>query len=182
MLTCDNTWFPFSVVAELRRRARLDVARGLFPEDKRYLDRCTAWVPGWGIVLVLTRDTNHHISGWWKNPDYERCWHLSISQRDPITANIAPRSTGEHDRWVCEFFREDARSLWSEAPYSPVGKKFDVWHYRLFVQPDWETVIVPRGEVYSKEFTELGWLSYSDLRDKQAKEKALLEEQAGQDL
>jgi hypothetical protein len=24
-------------------------------------------------------DIGAHTSGWWKNPDYEACWHLSIS-------------------------------------------------------------------------------------------------------
>lgn len=48
------------------------------------------------------------------------------------------------------------------APFSPDGKRCDVHHYRLFLAPDWRTPILPRKELYSREFTEAGWKSWSD--------------------
>lgn len=30
-------------------------------------------------IVIMTRDIGYHTSGWWKNPDYERCFHVSIS-------------------------------------------------------------------------------------------------------
>jgi hypothetical protein len=159
----DQHWLTESIVGEMRRVAKLGVSQGQ-RADRPYLERCKGFCTQSGIVLIFSRDTGHHSSGWWKNPDYERCWHLSISLADPYTLERAPRSQKIHDHWVEAFYRDNARSVWTEAPFSDVGKKHDVWHYRLFVEPDWETVIVPRGEVYSKAFTEKGWLSYSDLK------------------
>lgn len=37
-----------------------------------------------------------------------------------------------------------------------------VYHYRLFCDEAWKP-IMPRGEVYSTQFTERGWKSFSDL-------------------
>lgn len=37
-----------------------------------------------GLMTILTRDIGYHSSGWWKNPDFERCLHLSISFFHPI--------------------------------------------------------------------------------------------------
>src|SRR5262249_14385874 len=51
------------------------------------------------------------------------------------------------------------------------GRKLDVWHYRLFCDPGWQP-IKPRGEVYSRELTEAGWKSYSDLSEEHRKEAA----------
>jgi hypothetical protein len=46
-----------------------------------------------------------------------------------------------------------------------------VWHYRLFADPSW-AAIVPRGEVYSTELTEAGYLSFSELGYQTAQEAA----------
>jgi len=50
-------------------------------------------------------------------------------------------------------------------PYSSGGKANEVWHYRVFTNPAGEPIL-PRGEVYSREFTEKGWLSFSDLQNR----------------
>ena len=45
----------------------------------------------------------------------------------------------------------------------PLGvKRAEVYHYRLFCDEGWQP-IMPRGEVYSTQFTELGWKSFSEL-------------------
>jgi len=59
-------------------------------------------------------------------------------------------------------FCDDRRLLWIEPPYSPEGRRSDVHHYRLFCDEHWQP-IKPRGEVYSTDFTEKGWKSFSEL-------------------
>lgn len=109
-----------------------------------------------------TRDIGHHTGGWWKNPDYERCWHLSMAQRDPMTGSPVPKQAAFYQELAEAFFGGDAKLTWLEGPYTPEGKALDVWHYRLFCDEGWQP-IKPRGEVYSKEFTEAGWHSFSDI-------------------
>jgi hypothetical protein len=117
------------------------------------------------LRLIFTRDTGHHTSGWFKNPDYERCLHLSISP-----AALAPRSTcpdrdppaNIEQLLVPAFFGAGARFAWRESPKSPEGKASRVQHWRVFCDHLWHP-IVPRKEVYSRDFTEKGWKSASEL-------------------
>lgn len=113
--------------------------------DCRHIDRET------GCDLIFSRDSM------WKGPDYEFCWHLSIS---PLQVGFVREFTISAQRaWVAAFFRDNERLLWLEGQYSDVGKAHEVNHWRLFVSEDWLTPILPRGEVYSK----LGWKSWSEL-------------------
>jgi hypothetical protein len=152
-----------SVAAIMRFEARRGVFRGDGSrDDRRYLRACRRIAHG--TQLIFTRDVGHHACGWWKNPGYERCWHLSMS---PAPAEIWTPGARELDRklrdeWLRAFYRDDVRYIWAEPPYTPEGKAAGVWHYRVFVDPSWSPII-PRGEVYTREFTELGWLSASDL-------------------
>ena len=161
MRTFDKTWLMTTVVAEMRRRAKQE---SLTPwaDQRRVLERCKAYHQPTGTILLFSRDEGHHESGWWKNPDYERCEHLSLSFRDPTTGQIAPRDVKRTREWLGYFFGGDVKKLWCEPPYSPEGKAIEIWHYRLFCAPNW-TPIIPRGEVYNRELTEAGWLSYSDM-------------------
>ncbi len=131
------------------------------PGGEAYRDCCTTMHTD-GAVLMFTRDTGHHSSGWFKNPDYERCWHLSISFRDPETGEGRPFDHAEAERWVKMFFRGHTEKVWCEPPRYPEGKLFEVHHYRLFCDEAWQP-IKPRGEVYSREFTEKGWKSFSEI-------------------
>jgi hypothetical protein len=143
--------------------------------------------------VMFTRDVGHHTSGWLKNPDYERCYHLSLSPAGPSPEHDAERrivtapgsglvgpdlkpivglpiQQSELDRdledaWVDAFYGDDARFVWRESPKSDVGRRKGVWHYRVFCDEEWNP-IVPRGEVYSTEFTELGWQSWSEMHAK----------------
>lgn len=93
-----------------------------------------------GSQLIYSRDVGHHTSGWFKNPDYERCRHLSISY------------------------------LWTEPPFTEQGKRDGVWHFRVFCDQGWQP-LMPRGEVYSRELTERGWRSFSEVRELRAREE-----------
>jgi hypothetical protein len=159
------------VVARLKLAAETGFYSGLIetPGAAKYIDRCKGFDRRTGVLLIFTRDTGHHSSGWWKNPDYERCYHLSVSFRDPETLEPAPFDAKTGGQWAKRFFGANVRWLWIEPPYSEQGRALDVYHYRLFCDPGWQP-IKPRGEVYSREFTEAGWKSFSDIHGDRAKE------------
>lgn len=146
------------------------------------------YIPDRGPVsrVLFSRDSGAHTSGWWKNPDYDRCFHLSLSfyDREVIlrwlelgeqyaTTGSLPKDRRETDAWVELFFGDHARLIWCEPPAFDAGKLLDVWHYRLFCDPNWQPIL-PRGEVYTREFTEAGWKSWSDVQA--AEQAAALQE------
>ena len=153
-------------------RMRAMAARGIYngaptPANQAFLARCTWRFEPASVTLIFSRDSGMHSSGWWKNPDYERCLHLSVSfsYRSPIIGapeQLLPQDRKEAARWCELLFGEHRRWLWVESPFSKGGKARDVWHYRLFCDPSWAPIL-PRGEVYTREFTEAGWQSWSDL-------------------
>lgn len=114
---------------------------------------CIWLLEAYPATVVFTKDTGYHTSGWWKNPDYERCWHLSISfvEKKPLKKIIE------------NLFGPFENLIWVEPPYSKEGKSRDIYHYRLFCDEHWQP-IKPRGEVYNTDFTERGWKSFSALQ------------------
>lgn len=170
MRTFDRHWLMEGVAKQMQREARSGTFDGtirtapLYRAEMRkpYLARCTAFHVSTGTMLIFTRDEGMHSSGWWKNPDFERCLHLSLSFKDPLTMQPAPRDIRASKEWVEAFFHDDKRLIWAEPPYSPEGKSSEVWHYRVFCDPLW-TPCLPRKEVYSRDFTEIGWQSFSEL-------------------
>jgi hypothetical protein len=152
------------LVTYLKRTAERGLYFGLLdtPDRRAYFEACTGYHPHTGTALIFTRDSGHHSSGWFRNPDYERCYHLSLSFRDPETGAYAPFNPRLAARWVKLFFGDNRRLLWCEPPYSASGRQVDCWHYRLFCDPGWQP-LKPRGEVYSHEFTEQGWQSFSEI-------------------
>jgi hypothetical protein len=150
---------PFELIAANMRlnacQAGEHRGHGLPPPSCVYRHRPT------GTVLIFTRDSGMHTCGWFKNPDYERCYHLSVSFRDPATGIPRPFERKLADQWVQAFYGEDRRLVWTESPKSDVGRTHEVWHYRLFCNPMWRPM-KPRGEVYSRELTEVGWQSWSE--------------------
>lgn len=169
MRTFDHQWLRPGVAKALTIAA----GRGAFtleqqylehPRNMAYLESCRAYHLPTRTKIIFTRDTGHHTSGWWKNPDYERCLHLSLSFLDPEAEEPRP-VPHRHDlasEWIDAFFPTTKHLVWTEPPFGPEGKRHDVWHYRVFYSTGWTAPILPRGEVYSKDFTEAGWLSWSD--------------------
>lgn len=119
-------------------------------------DSCRWMLERYPATVVFTRDIGYHTSGWWKNPDYERCWHLSISFRGGNEKKALQEI-------INNLFQPYQRLIWVEPPYSQQGKSMEVWHYRLFCDEHWQP-IKPRGEVYDTHFTERGWKSFSELQ------------------
>lgn len=134
-------------------------ARAAYSSSARQVYRPT------GSVLIFTRDIGHHTSGWWKNPDYERCWHLSVSFQDLEQHTYRAFDPVLAESWARCFYRDWARFIWEES--QPLSRRldmpFEVRHYRVFCDPAWEPII-PRGEVYTRDFTEAGWKSWGDVR------------------
>lgn len=161
------------LVIHLKRQAAVGLYSGLIetPGQQAYFDRCTAYHPPTGTALIFTRDSGHHSSGWFRNPDFERCYHLSLSFRDPETGAYAPFNHRLAWRWVKLFFGQYRKLLWCEPPYTAEGKQIECWHYRLFCDPGWQPM-KPRGEVYSREFTEKGWRSFAEIHGAHAGEFA----------
>ena len=62
------------------------------------------------------------------------------------------KDAAETQVWVELFYRDAARLVWCEPPTFREGKTLGVWHYRLFCDPNWQPIL-PRGEVYTREFT-----------------------------
>jgi len=148
------------VLAGAFNKMRAQARSGIFDGSgmTEYLKSCKWWIQKYDCSVLLTRDVGYHTCGWWKNPDYERCWHLSIAFHGGKNKNGLKKI-------IDGLFGDHKRKLWIEPPYSDVGKSKGVWHYRLFCDEQWDP-IVPRGEVYSTQFTERGWKSYSELHDK----------------
>jgi hypothetical protein len=159
-------------IARLRLAALSGIYSGLIRtvHDAQYMARCKADVRVGDTYnrLIFTRDSGHHSSGWWKNPDYERCFHLSVSFAY-LDESPAPFDAERAMRWAKDLFREHVRWVWVEPPYSPEGKVRDVHHYRLFCDEGWQA-IKPRGEVYSRELTEAGWKSFSEIHGVRAEQ------------
>jgi hypothetical protein len=149
------------------------------PANFLLLDDCTGDHLPTGTRLIFTWDEGHHSSGWLKNPQYERCWHLSISFRDPLTGESRGKDVKLTDQWLEAFYHDNRKYIWSESPYSPEGKRRDTWHYRVFCDPAWQPII-PHGEVYSRELTEAGWLSFSELKDEHSRALSQLEPLPGE--
>jgi hypothetical protein len=159
----DQRWLMAGVAKEMKRVAFTGIWYGEGFTD--YMIRCHGYHEPTGSKIGFTRDTGHHTSGWWKNPDYERCLHLSLSFHDPESGEpLGDRDSKLTKEWIELFFGNHQRLIWAEPPYSDYGKQRDTWHYRLFMHDDWQTPLLPRKEVYTREFTEAGWKSWSDVQ------------------
>ena len=172
MRNFDHNWTPENIAQWLLYQASFGTHDGILtPRAQLYTKKCTATHQPTGAILLLTRDEGMHESGWWKNPDYERCLHLSLSFRDPQTGLQRSRDKDWTEKYVEAIFGPTKNLIWTEPPYSPEGKKGDVWHYRVFYAPGWVAPILPRKEVYSKDFTPANWLSWSDYQEKMRLER-----------
>jgi hypothetical protein len=173
---------PESIIRTIRLRASrgFSTGRDQLPRERLYYRSCTHLHWQSGTLIMFTRDTGHHTSGWFKNPDWERCLHLSLSFREPRPTclpdylasphtiaelggviALAPFDSKIAAAWVKAILGDAARFAWTEGPFSAQGKELSVRHYRVFCDRNWEP-IKPRGEVYSRELTEAGFQSWSD--------------------
>lgn len=152
-----------AVAADLRRCSRAGFFDGRdTPEWRLYLNHCRIADTVTGALLIFTRDVGMHSSGWFKNPDYERCEHLSISPLNAASIPNLPLGVPDLDRKTMEV--DDVRRAWIESPKSRSGIAQGVLHWRVFCDVAWQP-ITPRSEVYDPAFTEEGWKSASEVID-----------------
>lgn len=133
---------------------------GLPHQTGHVIEKCRIYHVPTRSLVIFCRDEGMHECGWFKNPDWDRCRHLSLSFCDTDSMPL------EHDhdvarQWVELLFGDKAKYLWVESSFSVEGKARGVVHYRVMCDPGWGPII-PRGEPYSKEWTEKGWKSWSD--------------------
>jgi hypothetical protein len=121
------------------------------------------------VALRFTRDRMHHSVGWWRNAEYEYCYHLSISAREAtamrmLRAGIEPPTGAqgfvsipddEEKYWGRLFYREHANKVWHEPggtdPRYTREEKLrfrHLLHLRLFLDPETFQPFIPTGEVY----------------------------------
>lgn len=121
------------------------------------------------VRLQLSRDRMHHSVGWWRNAEYEYCWHLSISAREidveragRIGLELAGRDRlaelpdGEETYWGRLFFASHANKVWHEPGgtdprLTPEEARINrrIVHLRLFLDPETFEPFIPTGEVYT---------------------------------
>ncbi len=180
VLLFDRSWLLCSVASfMIRFRGQaMNYLQQMTPNGESYKSFARGYHTPTGTLCLFSRDEGMHSSGWWKNPEYERCRHLSLSfyETDALGQPKAmrPRDSKLTEKWIEAFFGSDRKWLWCEPPVTDQGKQRDVWHYRLFCDEHW-IPIKPRGEVYSLELTESGWKSYSDVVDANRKAEAVNE-------
>lgn len=157
------------IAAQMRARAR----RGWYIGDMETLQRYGAFRDTQGVTepdltirLLLTRDKMHHSVGWWRNADYEYCWHLSMSAKSftmlqggadwqELPYEEIPRN--EVRFWSRLVFGDYVNMLWNEPGgtdprLSREEKQRNalIWHLRLFLDPrQGGRPFIPEGEVYT---------------------------------
>lgn len=151
------------IINQLRQNAMFGVNDGT-EKCYDYLQKCRFVVHYGGLAtsIIFTRDVGHHTSGLWKNPDYERSFHLSLGYFESSTMKPVAVNLKESKAWVDIAFPDMQQYIWVGPPITNEGKAAGVYHYRVFCDPSWNPII-PRKEVYSKDFTPAGWKSYSDV-------------------
>lgn len=104
--------------------------------------------PGRWTRLLLTFDVGYHACGWWKNEQYDRCWHLSISH--PTELAVETPDEREVFAWCRLLWKDDAPKCWIEGAASTLDpyRLPNIVHARLFVLGPDDTPIIPEGEVY----------------------------------
>jgi hypothetical protein len=121
------------------------------------------------VCVLLSRDRAHHGCGWFRNAEYEYCWHLSLSARDRL-AYAAAQAGGtpgsqlgyqevprdEVRYWSRLIFGEHVDKLWNEPgggdpslTQEQAHRNSLIWHLRLFLDPETQEPFIPTGEVYT---------------------------------
>lgn len=116
------------------------------------------------ILVIYTRDYRAAGVPWFKNPELQYCFHLSLALRGPRDKPL-PYNAEEGARVVRGFWGDDALRAWVEPAYNPEGQERDIWHYRLFTDEEGKP-IVPKGEIgelYRPRGAPKHWRRFSDV-------------------
>ncbi len=149
---------------ELARIWRFDAFTNPVKDDEQFLKNFHIYgykitgitEPDVLIGIVLSFDVGHHACGWWKNADYDRCLHLSLSVNGERKGNgwsyfddpqeMPANEVNEWAKLIFEDLHPDAlKWLWFEPGYKGSNMK----HLRLFYSKITGQPIMPEGEVYN---------------------------------
>lgn len=121
------------------------------------------------ISVLFSRDRMHHSVGWWRNAEYEYCYHLSLSalaigdyRRLKLSTKVesfTPHAVDIPDEevrfWAHLIFGKYVNLAWHEpggtdprlSPEEARDRAHFV-HLRVFMHPLTMQPFIPRGEVY----------------------------------
>lgn len=151
------------VPRSLRRRIeRLVMTAGAHPWDGRFptharhrIVEASPHDPALHLSLILTLDHGTHASGWWRNSQYDLCFHLSICGLSADRSEYETPLEAEMRWWATAFFSIDVDKAWIEPPASALDRyrfarsSAHTWHVRLFLDRETGEAILPKGEVYT---------------------------------
>lgn len=149
----DDAEHARTVLRGLRKRALRSPWTGQQLVSRQHVwDTDALTEPGRPTRVMLTWDKGHHSSGWWRNSDYEFCFHLSVSHPTQLMgADLRPEapSDAEVRAWARAAFGEHVTKTWTEPPASALDpyRMSGVAHVRLFTDAEGHP-IQPEGEVY----------------------------------
>lgn len=151
---------------QLAGRMRLFALRGWYIGDPESLVEYGARAAVQGVTepeltvsLLLSRDRMHHSVGWWRNAEYEYCWHLSIAAKacspDDEAWEAASYEKVPHDEvryWAFAHFGDELRMSWTEPGGTDprltpehARRHATMWHIRLFLHPE---ILDPKGQPF----------------------------------
>lgn len=105
------------------------------------------------ISVIASHDQGTHASGWWRNSDYDRCWHLSLVAIAGL-AKYADLPEADLRAWGRAVFGQHIKISWTEPPASVLDIYRDApasaytTHIRVFLDREGNP-IQPEGEVYT---------------------------------
>ena len=126
--------------------------------SRRWVTPSVTREPGLLLSLIASHDQGTHASGWWRNSDYDRCWHLSlvaIEKPSPLVDGTYADLPGLDLRaWSRAVFGEHLTKAWIEPPASKLDPHRTApaspytTHVRVFLDQAGHP-IQPEGEVYA---------------------------------
>ena len=119
---------------------------------QRWVSPSVTGDPALIVSIIASHDEGTHVSGWWRNSDYDRCWHLSLCAMDGARYVDLPEA--DRRAWGFAVFGKHLRIAWIEPPASKLDIHRDApasaytTHVRVFLDRDGHP-IKPEGEVYT---------------------------------
>lgn len=149
------------LILKALRASAHDPWDGRRPLDRSHRIRVRSLTePALAVSVLISYDVGPHSNaGWWRNSQYDRCWHLSIVGVLRNTSSLLPIQYATLDRdevsaWGLAVFGPDVVKAWNEPPatendpHRTAEPSRYTWHTRLFTDRDMRPII-PEGEVYT---------------------------------
>lgn len=106
-----------------------------------YRALCSHYFAYSGMLMALTRDDITMLQ--LKDTEYVRCYHAAISFCENKIGNFVPFKHKQAWHFFKSLFPNDYEKVWIEPPVSKDGHRLDIFHYRIFCDPQWQPIILP---------------------------------------